>query len=245
MLTRTLTRLSTAATNHTTFLTRKSIVFWFLSSPPSTRLILQSMATLALPPTAATLPAQEDPRTSEKPSADDSAADPSDIDSGWVFLGKSDVVPADQAAAAVDAAGRRRLGFSPLPMLPIWVQMVLGGVVYTAVPFYMRARQIEDKAIENVETALDVLERASEVTEKFAANVANSLPEDGSLHKLAEELEYIAEEVDKDAQKAEVMIKKIEALSDKIDAAVEPVIENLEEEFKPNPASHAGSDAQK
>uniref|UniRef100_A0A453L0X7 Uncharacterized protein n=1 Tax=Aegilops tauschii subsp. strangulata TaxID=200361 RepID=A0A453L0X7_AEGTS len=125
------------------------------------------------------------------------------------------------------------------------VQMVLGGVVYTAVPFYKRARQIEDKAIENVETALDVLERASEVTEKFAANVANSLPEDGSLHKLAEELEYIAEEVDKDAQKAEVMIKKIEALSDKIDAAVEPVIENLEEEFKPNPASHAGSDAQK
>lgn len=203
------------------------------------------MATLALPPTAATLPAQEDPRTSEKPSADDSAADPSDIDSGWVFLGKSDVVPAELAAAAVDAAGRRRLGFSPLPMLPIWVQMVLGGVVYTAVPFYKRARQIEDKATENVETALDVLERAAEVTEKFAANMANSLPEDGSLHKLAEELEYIAEEVDKDAHKAEVMIKKIDAISDKIDAAVEPVIENLEEEFKPNPASHAGSDAQK
>ena len=60
-----------------------------------------------------------------------------------------------------------------------------------------------------METALDVLERASEVTEKFAANVANSLPEDGSLHKLAEELEYIAEEVDKDAHKAEVMIKKV------------------------------------
>lgn len=200
------------------------------------------MATLALPPTAATLPAQEDPRTGEKPSADDSAADPSDIDSGWVFLGKSDVVPAELAAAA---AGRRRLGFSPLPMLPIWVQMVLGGVVYTAVPFYKRARQLEDKAIENVETALDVLERASEVTEKFAANVANSLPKDGSLHKLAEELEYIAEEVDKDAHKAEVMIKKIEALSDKIDAAVEPVIKELEEEFKPKPASHSGSDAQK
>ncbi|KAI5005321.1 hypothetical protein ZWY2020_032564 [Hordeum vulgare] len=38
----------------------------------------------------------------------------------WVFLGKSDVVPAELAAAAIDAAGRRRLGFSPLPMLPIW-----------------------------------------------------------------------------------------------------------------------------
>ncbi|KAE8813736.1 hypothetical protein D1007_08921 [Hordeum vulgare] len=88
------------------------------------------------------------------------------------------------------------------------VKMVLGGVVYTVVPFYKRVRQLEDKAIENVETALDVFERASEVTEKFGANVANSLPKDGSLHKLAEELEYIAEEVDKDAHKAEVMIKK-------------------------------------
>uniref|UniRef100_A0A453L0H6 Uncharacterized protein n=1 Tax=Aegilops tauschii subsp. strangulata TaxID=200361 RepID=A0A453L0H6_AEGTS len=156
--------------------------------------------------------------------------------------------PSTPRAAGASASRRCRCclsGGDLRAQCHILVQMVLGGVVYTAVPFYKRARQIEDKAIENVETALDVLERASEVTEKFAANVANSLPEDGSLHKLAEELEYIAEEVDKDAQKAEVMIKKIEALSDKIDAAVEPVIENLEEEFKPNPASHAGSDAQK
>lgn len=193
------------------------------------------MAMLALPPTDdATLPAQEDPNASEKPAADgSSAADPSGIDSGWVFLGKSDVVPPELAAAAV-AADHRRLGFSPLPMIPIWIQMVLGGVVYTAVPFYKRARKVEGKAIENVETALDVLERAAEVTEKLAANVANSLPEDGSLHKLAEEIEYIAEVVDKDAQKVEVIVKKIEKLSDQIDAAVEPVIEELEEEFKPN-----------
>ncbi|XP_047049102.1 uncharacterized protein LOC124654115 [Lolium rigidum] len=202
------------------------------------------MATLALPPTAAaTLPtAPEDPNASEKADFDVSAADQSDIDSGWVFLGESDVVPADTAAAA--AAGRRRLGFTPLPMLPIWVQMVLGGVVYTAVPFYKRARQIEDKVIQNVETALKVLEHAAEVTEKLAANVASSLPEDGSLHKVAEEIEYIAEVVDKDAQKVEVIIKKIETISDQIDAAVEPVIEELEKDFKPTTASDAGSDAQ-
>uniref|UniRef100_A0ACD5YFC1 Uncharacterized protein n=1 Tax=Avena sativa TaxID=4498 RepID=A0ACD5YFC1_AVESA len=199
------------------------------------------MATLALQPTAAV--AQEEPHASETTGFDGSAADPSDIDSGWVFLGESDVVPPELAAAA--AAGRRRLGFSPLPMIPIWVQMVLGGVVYTAVPFYKRARQIEDKAIENVETALDVLEHAAEVTEKLAANVASSLPEDGSLHKVAEEIEYIAEVVDKDAQKVEVIIRKIEMISDQIDAAVEPVIEQLEKEFKPSPASDVGSDAQK
>ncbi|CAM0951783.1 unnamed protein product [Alopecurus aequalis] len=203
------------------------------------------MATLALQPTAAaTLPVQEDPTAGETPDFDDAAADPSDIDdSEWVFLGESDVVPAELAAKA--AAGRRRLGFTPLPMLPIWVQMMLGGVVYTAVPFYKRARQLEDMAIENMETALDVLEHAAEVTEKLAVNVASNLPEDGSLHKVVEEIEYIAEVVDKDAQKIEAIIKKIEMISDQIDAAVEPVIEKLEEEFKPTPSPEAGSDAQK
>uniref|UniRef100_A0A0E0QSL1 Uncharacterized protein n=1 Tax=Oryza rufipogon TaxID=4529 RepID=A0A0E0QSL1_ORYRU len=150
----------------------------------------------------------------------------------WVVLGKSDIVPADLAAAAADA-GHRQLGFSPLPMLPIWVQMVLGGVVYTAVPFYNRARKAEDEVTKNVETALEVVEHAAEVTEKLAANVANALPENGTLHKLAEEVEYIAEIVDKDAQKVEIIIKKIEDVSNRIDAAVEPVIEELEKEFKP------------
>lgn len=197
-----------------------------------------------MPPTgAATQPAQDDPIGIDKPAG--GAADPSSIDSGWVVLGKSDVVPAELAAAAAAAAGHRRLGFSPLPMLPIWVQMVLGGVVYTAVPFYKRVRKVEGEAIENVETALEVVEHAAEVTEKLAANMTNSLPENGSLHKVAEEVEYIAEEVDKDAHKVEIIIKKIEEVSDQIDAAVEPVIEQLEKEFKPNPASFAGSDAQK
>ncbi|KAL5201866.1 hypothetical protein ABZP36_036220 [Zizania latifolia] len=186
------------------------------------------MATVALPPTgAATQPSPEDVSATAG-----EAADPSGIDSGWVVLGKSDIVPAELAAAAADA-GHRHLGFSPLPMLPIWVQMVLGGVVYTAVPFYKRVRKSEGETIENVETALEVVEHAAEVTEKFAANVANSLPENGTLHKVAEEIEYIAEVVDKDAQKVEIIMKKIEDVSNQIDAAVEPVIEELEKEFKP------------
>uniref|UniRef100_A0A0D9XEN3 Uncharacterized protein n=1 Tax=Leersia perrieri TaxID=77586 RepID=A0A0D9XEN3_9ORYZ len=189
------------------------------------------MATLALPPTgAAAQHGQEDTSAIKNPAGD--AADSSGIDSGWVVLGKSDIVPADLAASAADA-GHRKLGFSPLPMLPIWVQMVLGGVVYTAVPFYNRARKVEGELTKNAETALEVVEHAAEVTEKLAANVANSLPENGTLHKLAEEVEYIAEIVDKDAHKIEVIIKKIEDVSNQIDAAVEPVIEELEKEFKP------------
>ncbi|XP_066394481.1 uncharacterized protein [Miscanthus floridulus] len=160
----------------------------------------------------------------------------------WVLLGKSDIVPADVAAAA---AGHHRLNFSPLPMMPIWVQMVLGGVVYTAVPFYKRARKVEGETLANVETAVEVVENVAEVTEKSAANAANSLPENGSLHKVAVEIEYIAEVVDKDAHKVEAVIDKIEEVSEKIDAAVEPVIEELEKDFKPNPKSSTGPDAQK
>jgi hypothetical protein len=44
----------------------------------------------------------------------------------WVLLGKSDIVPADVAAAAAAAAGHHRLNFSPLPMIPIWWEVVDG-----------------------------------------------------------------------------------------------------------------------
>ncbi|XP_062200047.1 uncharacterized protein LOC133902467 isoform X2 [Phragmites australis] len=131
----------------------------------------------------------------------------------------------------------------PLPMIPIWAQMVLGGVVYTVVPFYKRVRKVQ--ALDNAETAEEVVEHIAEVTEKLAANVANSLPEDGTPQKVAVEVEYIAEVVDKDAHKVEAVINKIEALSDQIDAAVEPVIEELENDFKPNTTSSSGSDGQK
>ena len=55
------------------------------------------------------------------------------------------------------------------------------------------------ETLANVETAVEVVEHVAEVTEKLAANAANSLPENGSLHKVAVEIEYIAEVVDKDA----------------------------------------------
>lgn len=38
---------------------------------------------------------------------------------------------------------------------------------------------------------------------------------------------------------------QIEEVSEKIDDAVEPVIEELEKDFKPNPTSSTESDAQK
>jgi 2-polyprenyl-3-methyl-5-hydroxy-6-metoxy-1,4-benzoquinol methylase len=68
---------------------------------------------------------------------------------------------------------------------------------------------ISGETLDNVETAVEVLEHVAEVTEKLADNVAKSLPEDGSLQKVAVEIEYIAEVVDEDAHKVEAVIKKV------------------------------------
>ncbi|KAG2584564.1 hypothetical protein PVAP13_6KG319100 [Panicum virgatum] len=96
------------------------------------------MATLTMQPIGPSPApaAQEDQRKAENPAVD--AADLSDIDSGWVVLKNSDIVSADLAAAAV--SGGQRLGSSTIPS---WVRWVIGGVVYTVVPFYNRVRQLE------------------------------------------------------------------------------------------------------
>ncbi|KAL6858842.1 hypothetical protein ACP4OV_017844 [Aristida adscensionis] len=185
------------------------------------------MSTLTMQPIGPTpAPAAEEDQRKEKTSGED-AADLSDIDSGWVVLQNSDIVPADLAAAA--ARGGGRLGSSPT--IPTWARWVLGGVVCTVVPFYMRVRHLEDETVGIVENAVEAVEHVAEATEKLAANVADQLPEDGSLQKAVEKVEHIAEVVDDDAEKVEAITEKIDKISDKIDAAVEPVIEELEKEL--------------
>uniref|UniRef100_J3MTX9 Uncharacterized protein n=1 Tax=Oryza brachyantha TaxID=4533 RepID=J3MTX9_ORYBR len=84
----------------------------------------------------------------------------------------------------------------------------------------------------NLETAVEVVEHVAEVTEKLASNVAGKFPENGCLHKAVEKIEYIAEVVDEDAEKVEVIVDNIDKFSDKVDAEVEPVIKELQKEFK-------------
>uniref|UniRef100_A0A0D9X918 Uncharacterized protein n=1 Tax=Leersia perrieri TaxID=77586 RepID=A0A0D9X918_9ORYZ len=177
------------------------------------------MATLTMQPIGP-LPSAQEGR-GKKPAKD--GADLSDIDSGWVVLGKSDIVSADLAA--------RSLCSSP-KTIPTWARWVLGGVLHTVVPFYERVRYVEDETAGDVKTAVEVVEHVAEVTEKLASNVAEQLPENGCLQKAVEKIEYIAEVVDGGAEKVEAIVEKIEKFSDKIDSEVEPIIKELEKEFE-------------
>jgi hypothetical protein len=53
-----------------------------------------------------------------KKHTDDVADLMSSLDSGWVILGKSDIIPVDLAEATV-ATGHQHLDFMLLPMIPI------------------------------------------------------------------------------------------------------------------------------
>jgi hypothetical protein len=60
-----------------------------------------------------------------------------------------------------------------------------------------------------VENAVEVVEHVAEVTERLAANIADQLPEDGSLQKVADNIEHIAEVIDNDAGKVEAIVEKV------------------------------------
>ncbi|BAT05949.1 Os08g0483600, partial [Oryza sativa Japonica Group] len=122
----------------------------------------------------------------------------------WVVLGKSDIVPADLAAQSLRSSPKT---------IPTWARWVIGGVLHTVVPFYERARYVEDETARNVETAAEVVEQIAEVTEKLASNVADHLPENGCLQKVVEKIEYIAEVVDEDAEKVEAITEKVGSMS--------------------------------
>uniref|UniRef100_A0A804PJG0 Uncharacterized protein n=1 Tax=Zea mays TaxID=4577 RepID=A0A804PJG0_MAIZE len=98
--------------------------------------------------------------------------------------------------------------FPHLPPSVLRCRWFSGGVVYTAVPFYKRVLMVEGERLANVQTAVEVVEHVVEVTEKLAADAASSLLENGSLHKVAVEVECVAEAVDKDAHKVEAVIDK-------------------------------------
>ena len=68
---------------------------------------------------------------------------------------------------------------------------------------------------------MEVVEHVTEVTEKLAADAASSMPENGSLHKVAVEVECVAKAVDNDAH-------KVEAVNDKVCYALSMLLPEIE-----------------
>ncbi|XP_072974285.1 uncharacterized protein [Typha angustifolia] len=152
--------------------------------------------------------------------------------SEWVLLDKK----SDVGLNPIKSSG----GGLPLPNIPVWAKWVLGSIVCIAVPLYKRIRRIEDGVTKTAETAIEVIEKTAEVTEKVASNVADSFPGDNSLKEVALKIEDIAELVDKDAEIAEAFIHKVDRIIEEVDTLMEPIIEEeeaMEKEMEKDPNS--------
>lgn len=68
---------------------------------------------------------------------------------------------------------------------------------------------VSDKAEKTAEAVLGAVEKVAEVTEKISLEVAEMLPENSELKKIALEVEHVAEVVIKDAELAENLIEKV------------------------------------
>ncbi|RWW49871.1 hypothetical protein BHE74_00043914, partial [Ensete ventricosum] len=59
------------------------------------------------------------------------------------------------------------------------------------------------------ESSAEAVEKIAKATEKIASEIADELPDGGSLKEKALQIEQICEEVDRDAERAEIFIHKV------------------------------------
>nr|XP_009390277.2 PREDICTED: uncharacterized protein LOC103976698 [Musa acuminata subsp. malaccensis] len=138
-----------------------------------------------------------------------------------------DAAPANEDAKKKRSDGVPGLPNLPFPDIPIWARWALGSVVLLALPFYRKVLGIEEKAEKTAEAILGVVEKVAEVTEKVSLEVAEVLPENSELKKIALEVEHVAEVVIKDAELAETLIEKVDGVVKNVDTMVEPIVEEV------------------
>ncbi|MED6161285.1 hypothetical protein PIB30_118428 [Stylosanthes scabra] len=94
---------------------------------------------------------------------------------------------------------------------------------------WMHSGEAETVA-EEVEAVASVVEKVATVAEKVSEDVAEMLPEDANLKKVAMLVEHASEQVAHDAQLAQQFIHKVEKVKndlDDLETFVEPVIDKI------------------
>ncbi|XP_002522600.2 uncharacterized protein LOC8266813 [Ricinus communis] len=120
---------------------------------------------------------------------------------------------------------------------PTWAKWVLGSILSLFLPFWKqkweKLKMIEGQAeivLEEVETVAAVVGKAAMAAEKFSAEEAEKLPDNGKLKKAALLVEGISKATAHDAQLTKDFIHKVDNLKhdlDDLETMVEPAIEKL------------------
>ncbi|GAU30568.1 hypothetical protein TSUD_65780 [Trifolium subterraneum] len=118
-----------------------------------------------------------------------------------------------------------------------WVKWVLCSFLSLVLPFWsqywVKLQRIEGEAeivIEGVEKVAEVVEKVANVAEKISEDVAEMLPENGELKKVALVVETASKQASRGAQTTEEFIHKVEEVvndMEDLESFIEPVIDKI------------------
>ncbi|KAJ1271262.1 hypothetical protein BS78_06G115700 [Paspalum vaginatum] len=110
---------------------------------------------------------------------------------------------------------------SNLPF-PKWVTWLFGAFVL-AVPTYRSFRQLQERAEQTAEAAIEVIDHVAEAAEKVAEDVAEAFPENERIKDVTTKIKKIADHIEEDVDKAEAFLDKVDEIEEQIDALVDKV----------------------
>ncbi|XP_073128490.1 uncharacterized protein [Henckelia pumila] len=116
---------------------------------------------------------------------------------------------------------------------------VVGVVVTLVLPFFthkwgslLRIRNEVEMVVDTIEEIAEVVEKVAEGVEKVAEDIADHLPEGGTLRKAVDFVENVAETVGNDAHLVEDLIHKVHEAEEKVEEFVESLVEEAQEHRK-------------
>ncbi|KAG8091388.1 hypothetical protein GUJ93_ZPchr0012g19911 [Zizania palustris] len=155
------------------------------------------------------------------------------LDKRRSFLSKAERTEGSGAGKA-DTGGAPAVGRPPrqggerTPLFT-WARMAIGSVMAMAAPFlqskWATLLRIRSE-VEMVKDAAEVVEEVATAAEKVSAEVAEKLPEHGTLRRAAVLVEHASKEVAEEAHLAQDIIHKVEEIEEDVKAMIEPTIDS-------------------
>ncbi|XP_073020614.1 uncharacterized protein [Primulina eburnea] len=102
----------------------------------------------------------------------------------------------------------------------------------------LRIKKEVETAVETIEEIVEVVEKVAEGVETVAEDIADHMPEGGSLRKAVDFVENVAETVGKDAHLVEELIHKVQEAEEKVEECVESLVEEAREHRKQEHRAH-------